>query len=930
MRVFVSSTSEESAQYRRAALAVCRRLGGDPVDAELTPDPAERRAALQSCDLLILLVGAEFGAGPEGTHASYLELEYEWAAARARPRILPFAVGESARDSDVGRFAIVLRTRHGLTEAPTVPKFRAALLRSLAPYAGDPLPEPVVPAPPAFHAVPPYAGSAPFTGRTDALATLDVWGRSSDPVLVVESIGGIGKSALTWHWAQNRAPEVIEGLQGRFWWSFYGGSASIVRFLREALVYLSGRSRDDVGRLGRTELTDAVLTALGEKPYLIVLDGFERLLTAYHRFDPSKLRDEDVESARRSLIEPHADEVIRALCSAGPSKVLMSTRLMPDVVAGRFGRRADGIAHLRLPGLTDDDTAALLDRLGLEETGDAREFFRGLDNHPLLVGIVAGLAREHPGGLDGWLADPDGGAGLRPDDKADAGLGPDVGLARRRARLLDAALAAAPGPHRQLLGWISVLPGAVDWPTMEAINPFRAENARDWDTPGDEADARLDVALTDLEERGLLWWDRADNTYDLHPIVRAYVHDTLEAPDRVAANERIRDHFQALPQEDPAAATSVEDLRQTLTLFYALVGAGQIAEAGTVWTRGLGDPLLMNLGAATTVVELLSPLAADGSRAVRADLAIAYFLLGQYTVAGAQDTSLLADALLARNPEAVARSLARLAVDQAAAGSELVAARLLELYAEVRDAGGAGSAKSDPWLLGERGIAAIRCGRYDEGLGLLDEADKAAAAQRYYLDPGSEGYWRCVAAFAVGSLTDEQLDAAEARSGEWRHRRRVTQLRAEWLLRSGRYADALQADAAVERFDRDAGRETTPATSAYLLARLGRREEAEEAVTDALERLAGLHASARPHGRVGRALLALDRRTEAADQAWLAYRQAWRDGPPMADDLALRDARELLEELGEPEPELSPTDPASVRVPLEKEVSAFVRYLEER
>ncbi|GAA3395203.1 DUF4062 domain-containing protein [Cryptosporangium minutisporangium] len=923
MRVFVSSTSEESARYRGAAIAVCHRLGLQPVDAADLPDPAARRAAVGGCDLLVLLLGAGFGSGPPGTHASYLELEYEWAAGRQRPRILAFAVAPRSEndpaDDGVDRFATVLRTRHGLTRVASVPEFRAALLRALAPYGGgaEPEPAPAVPAPPAFHAVPPYVGSAPFTGRADALETLDAWGRSDDPVLVVESIGGIGKSALTWEWARARAPEVVDGLYGRLWWSFYGGSASITRFLRETLVYVSGLPRDEVGRLGRTELTERVLAALRERPYLLVLDGFERLLTAFGRFDPSKLRDEDVESARRSLIEPHADEVVRALASVGPSKVLVSTRLMPDALAGRYGRPVPGVTHLGLPGLTDADTRVLLDRLGAPGVPErVTPFFRQLENHPLLVGVVAGLARTHPGGLDGWLAD---------------GVGPEfagLDLARRRAHLLDAALAATPAPHRQLLGWISVLPGAVDRTTMEAINPFRPGNARDWDGAAEDVEARvrLDAALTDLEERGLLWWDRstAATAYDLHPIVRSYVHDTLDAPERVAANERIRDHFQSLPPEDPATATSVEDLRQTLTLFYALVGAGQRTEASAVWSRALGDPLLLNLGAAATVVELLTPLAADGSRAVRADLAIAYYLLGQYTVAVAQDTSLLADALLARDAEAVARSLARLAVGLAAAGQELAAARTLELYAAVRDAAG-DLAKGDAWLLGERGIGAIRCGRLDEGLALLDESAAAAASVRIPPAAWSEAalaYWRCVAALASGDLAEEALDAAAAYAGDWRHRRRVAELRAEWLLRAGRYADALAVQQDVERYDRDAGRETAPATTAYLLAQLDRREEAEGALDEALQRLARLHPAARPHHRIAMALLALGRADEATKHALNAYTQAWRDGPPYASAHDLESARALLRDLGVGEPVLPTRE--SVTVPLERDVHAFV------
>jgi hypothetical protein len=201
-----------------------------------------------------------------------------------------------------------------------------------------------------------------------------------------------------------------------------------------------------------------------------VLDGFERLLSAYHRFDPSKLRDDDVEASQRSLIEPEADEVVRALTGAGPSKLLISTRLLPDALETPAGRLAEGVERLRLPGLSDDDVVALLRRLDVR--GDPREiatFFRRLGNHPLLIGVVAGLVRDYrpaPGDFHRWLADPTAGGALSL---------PDLDLKQRRTHILGAGLAGLDPGHRRLLGWISVLGGAIDWPTIDAINPLRGD-----------------------------------------------------------------------------------------------------------------------------------------------------------------------------------------------------------------------------------------------------------------------------------------------------------------------------------------------------------------------------------------------------------------------------------------------------------------------
>ena len=349
--------------------------------------------------------------------------------------------------------------------------------------------------PPVFHAVPAYVGSAPFTGRSADLAVLDSWGKIACPVIVVEAIGGTGKSALTWQWAIDRAPMVIDGLAGRLWWSFYEGSASFNRFLQELLVYMTGRPMTQVKQLQLTSLADQVVTELRRRPYLVVLDGLERLLAAYRQFDPSEHRDEEVEPNIRSFIEPHAEEVLRQFTTAGPSKFVISTRLMPLALQNRFGTLGPGVQHLLLPGLSDSDISTLLAHLGVNSSGTAivsirsllrclgvdnrlevnsgetamTRFFRPLGNHPLLVGIVAGLVRDYraePGGFDRWLADPKAGAAFSASD---------LNLTQRRTHILAAALEGLGAGPRQLLAWISVLHAPVTWDVLAAINPFLPE-----------------------------------------------------------------------------------------------------------------------------------------------------------------------------------------------------------------------------------------------------------------------------------------------------------------------------------------------------------------------------------------------------------------------------------------------------------------------
>jgi len=61
--------------------------------------------------------------------------------------------------------------------------------------------------------------------------------------------------------------------------------------------------------------------------------------------------------------------------------------------------------------------------------------------------------------------------------------------------------------------------------------------------------------------------------------VRGYAFDQLEQTERRHTFDRIRDHFASLPPEDVRSATELGDLKQSLQIFHALIGAEQFEEA---------------------------------------------------------------------------------------------------------------------------------------------------------------------------------------------------------------------------------------------------------------------------------------------------------------------------------------------------------------
>jgi len=938
-RVFISSASGGLAPYRKAAVEVCHKLGlqavhMDEFDPERAPPEEVCRRKVEGCDVFVLLLAHRYGSRPPDRQLSYTELEYRWAVNCPGMELLAFVVDPAfpwpPLDIDRGpdaealaQFAVRVRTDHLVRPLGELATFREDLMLALRkPRRGA-----RVPAAPMFHAVPPYVGGAPFTGRIGDLARLDEWARSLDPVLAVEAIGGTGKSALTWQWAQDQAPGVVDDLAGRLWWSFYEGSASMTRFLQELLAYTSGEPMRDVQQLERAELADQALAALRSRRYLVVLDGFERLLAAYHRFDPSKVRDEEVESDKRSLIDPQAEDVVSRLAAATPSKILISTRLLPNALQSRFGQRLPGVRHLRLPGLTDEDTRELLARLDVRGSEPAiAGFFGPLENHPLLVGIVAGLVRDYrdaAGDFDRWLADPDAGGALRV---------PDLDLTQRRTHILAAALAGLQPEPRRLLGWISVLAERVSWATLVAINPFQPQASSPARSRSSKVTAaarkKLVAALQDLDKRGLLWWDRSSNSYDLHPIIRAYAYEQLEDTDRVDANDRIRDHFQALPPEDPARASSVEDLNQTITIFRALIGASHLSDAKALWAR-FGDTLLIDLGSYATITELLSPVADLGgpaTRKLRGDLAIAYFYLGRYQESIDLEASLIAEDVGYYEVGNVGRCLHNLAFRHREAGNSIAASRYLELGQAINAATGQAP---DGDLHAARAEFAVSQGQVREARKLLDRAERLGPGLASPWFAEKIEYWLLYLALVAGNdLTTRQLDDATAKAHSWLHRRRLAELRCELLVRQGQPELALAAAQEYEQLGRNAGLNVVPARSAFLLAKVSRTSEAAVAVEESLTRLHRIHPADQPNLYLARALWELGRTAEAALQAEEAFRQAWRDGPPYCQHWDLREARELLQAMGRNTPDLPTVAPATVTVPQERLIRSFITSLE--
>lgn len=520
-----------------------------------------------------------------------------------------------------------------------------------------------IPVPPAFYAEPPYIGSHQFLGRKAQIEVLNDWAVPADshPVLLFEAIGGTGKSMLTWEWTTKHASGIRKDWAGRFWYSFYERGAVMADFCRRALTYITGRPLEEYQKKTMLELSEMLLHHLHAKPWLMVLDGLERVLVAYHRLDASQLADEDAGESDGiadrdpcSAIRPEDDEFLRALAGATPSKLLLTSRLIPLVLLNASSQPIPGVLRERLSGLRPPDAEDLFRACGVFGDSNAIQHYlqQHCDCHPLVTGVLAGIITNYlpdRKNFDAWVENPDGG-GSRLNLA-------DLDLVQKRNHILNTALSALDDKSRQLLSTLALLSQAADFPTLSALNPHlppeperveeptkpeedffweslsdnqkgQAQQDYEYALTGWEANAqakkdrlasqeflaaplRLQETVGDLKRRGLLQYDHQTKRYDLHPVVRGIAAGRLRQEEREQYGQRVVDHFSQQLHAPFEEAETVDDFSGGLQVVRTLIQMDRFKQAYDVY-RGFARALLFNLEAHAENLSLLRPFFPQG------------------------------------------------------------------------------------------------------------------------------------------------------------------------------------------------------------------------------------------------------------------------------------------------------------------------------
>ncbi|MBK9935685.1 MAG: DUF4062 domain-containing protein [Cytophagaceae bacterium] len=505
-----------------------------------------------------------------------------------------------------------------------------------------------LPHPPQPYYEPAYIGSHKFVGRKEQLETLDEWASAADThsLLLFDAIGGSGKSMLTWEWTKSQAQQVRNDWAGIFWYSFYEKGAIMADFCRRALAYMTGEPLEKYDKRKTADIEDKLIRLLQMQPWLIVLDGLERVLVHYHRIDAAQVRDEEAgtedkifdENKRNpcDAIRPEDNDLLRKLASGTPSKILISSRLVPRVLLNNASQTISGVKRIPLEGLKPADAEELIRSCGI--TGDSHKIQNYLkancDCHPLVIGVLAGLISHYlpeRGNFDVWVEAADGGAKLNLAE---------VDLVQRRNHILLAAFDILPKASKQVLGILSLISSSVDVRVLMALNPhyavkpkkveepdkdnsyfddedfeeakqkyeaYKEEYAR-WEKTQNNENAikQLTETIEDLENRGLIQYDNQSKLYDLHPVVRGVVLGKLNKNDKEDYGSKVIDYFSNKAHDTYDDVTNIEVLNDAITIIRVYIQLENYKKAFSLYHE-ISKTLLFNLEAYQLTLSILKP-----------------------------------------------------------------------------------------------------------------------------------------------------------------------------------------------------------------------------------------------------------------------------------------------------------------------------------
>jgi hypothetical protein len=308
LKVMISSTARDLPEHRERVMHACLRMGMfypemmEHLSAANATAAEISRKMVEKAGLYLGVFGSRYGYVPAGSNISVTEIEYNRAVERDIPRLIflmhdehpvkqaDVETGEGAERLKVLKERLKTDRVVGFFKSPD--ELLALVIQSLSElreadltafhYVSD------IPAPPEEYIAHPYTllQTRNLIGRQKELKVLSDWISGNEfeineqkappesvRIMNVVAIGGMGKSALTWKWFNDIAPQEMKKLEGRMWWSFYESDATFENFVIRALAYVSNRSIQEVTKILAPERQTQLLAALDRGRLHFVLEG---------------------------------------------------------------------------------------------------------------------------------------------------------------------------------------------------------------------------------------------------------------------------------------------------------------------------------------------------------------------------------------------------------------------------------------------------------------------------------------------------------------------------------------------------------------------------------------------------------------------------------------------------------------------------------
>jgi Domain of unknown function (DUF4062) len=600
---------------------------------------------IDEADLIIFLLGRTYGSIVPGDDRSYCEAEWDEAQRLGKPclvfpiadehEISAYVVDAVEKDretrprqmrfrekvertvtrahrgfknaADLGSMAITAILDHfqQLEESTSIPNYRGA---SFLP------PEP--PAPYIPHVYTLSAGR--FVGRSNEISLLNSWATTgTDPVFALIGLGGMGKTALAWHWVREECPKLSKPFDGILWWSFYEENAGYDDFLAHALAYCTSRTPEAMLQQSVDAKLRELVATLNSRRFLLCLDGLERIMYGYRNFDVAQAAaDADIENSGSGVADQDLDALfvghdermmegqrhrraidraqtfLEQICGLERSRILITTRLRPADLELPDRQFRSGVSSYAQMRLNDIDALALIRSLGV--TGSSSAMLRianSIDNHALTLRVLVGEIKNNRragGHLDTWLR---GKTSFDPTK---------LQLVQRKTHILQIALRGLSANQVAALASMAAFRGPATFDDLSRILVDYGGVVENEDEL-----ARL---LEQLEGRLLVGHDQNTGAYDMHPIIRGLTWRGIGNKAREYIASLHGEHFGGLRVSEDRPERNLFVLQQ---MFFSLVELGRYNEAHELITGEMED-LVIKGGKVLEITQMLDALIAPG------------------------------------------------------------------------------------------------------------------------------------------------------------------------------------------------------------------------------------------------------------------------------------------------------------------------------